>query len=201
MGSKWRKCDIIGKVLTERHEIQMWRLKYLRKKNAYLTQGWPIIHCDESYVLPSHVRRQTNENSSFLRKIGTSARCVVHADCTHAFIEIASLGRYSAQITQVFIEQAALDRLLSDLSDFGSPWKPLSLAIHLRLRRTRRATPGGNRPHTQQYAPFYLPCWNGDQGAAPGRLMSLEHDARGLARLVRSGAACRQTGRDNLSTD
>lgn len=59
LGYKWRKTENNRKVLTERHDIQMWRLKYLKKITEYRSQSRPIVYTDESYVLSTHVRNNT----------------------------------------------------------------------------------------------------------------------------------------------
>ncbi|CAH2094192.1 unnamed protein product [Euphydryas editha] len=59
LGYKWPKTENNRKVLTERHDIQMWRLKYKKKMSQYRSQGRPIVYTDESYVLSTHVRNNT----------------------------------------------------------------------------------------------------------------------------------------------
>lgn len=96
LGYKWRKTDNNRKVLVERHDIQMWRLKYLKKVTEYRSQGRPIVYTDESYVLTTHVRNNTwaqkDKPSSFLKKISTGTRYIlVHAGTDVGFIENACL--------------------------------------------------------------------------------------------------------------
>lgn len=96
LGYKWRKTENNRKVLTERHDIQMWRLKFLKKMSEYRSQGRPIVYTDESYVLSTHVRNNTwaqkKESTPFLKKISTGTRFIlVHAGTKDGFIENASL--------------------------------------------------------------------------------------------------------------
>ncbi|XP_045454971.1 uncharacterized protein LOC123664476 [Melitaea cinxia] len=96
LGYKWRKTENNRKVLTERHDIQMWRLKYLKKISEYRSQGRPIVYTDESYVLSTHVRNNTwaqkKESTPFLKKLSTGSRFIlVHAGTENGFIENASL--------------------------------------------------------------------------------------------------------------
>lgn len=96
LGYKWRKTENNRKVLTERHDIQMWRLKYLKKMSEYRSQGRPIVYTDESYVLSTHVRNNTwaqkKESTPFLKKISTGTRFIlVHAGTKDGFIENACL--------------------------------------------------------------------------------------------------------------
>lgn len=103
LGYKWRKIENNRKVLVERHDIQMWRLKYLKKMAEYRSQERPIVYTDESYVLTTHVRSNTwakkNETTPFLKKISTGTRFIlVHAGTKDGFIKNAKL-MYKANST------------------------------------------------------------------------------------------------------
>ncbi|CAG4973937.1 unnamed protein product [Parnassius apollo] len=74
LGFIWRKTDNNRKVLVERHDIQMLRLKYLNKITEYRSQGRPIVYTDESYISITHDRK----NRRFV---------VVHAGTDAGFID------------------------------------------------------------------------------------------------------------------
>ncbi|XP_023933911.2 uncharacterized protein LOC112042931 [Bicyclus anynana] len=74
LGYKWRKTETNRKVLTERHDVQMGRLKYLKKISEYRSQGRPIVY---------------NETNNFL---STGTRFIfAYAGTKDGFIENATL--------------------------------------------------------------------------------------------------------------
>lgn len=96
LGYKWRKTDNNKKVLVERHDIQIWRLQYLKKITEYRSQGRPIVYTDESYVLTTHVRNNTwaqkDKESPFMKKLNKGTRFIlVHAGTDAGFIQDACL--------------------------------------------------------------------------------------------------------------
>lgn len=109
MGYKWKKIDNNRKALQERHEIQLWRLNFLKKIHHYRSEGRPIVYTDETYVLTSHVRQNTwgpkksntkTKETSFSKKLSTGSRfIIVHAGGSSGFIKNASLVYKAASTT------------------------------------------------------------------------------------------------------
>ncbi|CAH2088633.1 unnamed protein product [Euphydryas editha] len=96
MGYKWKKISSNRRVLQERHDLQLWRWRYLKKVSQYRAEGRPIVYTDETYVLTSHVRQNTwglkNKDTPFMKKLGTGSRfIVVHAGTKDGFIPNAAL--------------------------------------------------------------------------------------------------------------
>ncbi|XP_046966920.1 uncharacterized protein LOC124534920 [Vanessa cardui] len=100
LGYKWRKIVNNREALQERHEIQLWRLNFLKKIFQYRSEGRPIVYTDETYVLTSHVRQNTwlpqnnypKGNKQFSKKLSTGSRfIVVHAGSSDGFVPNASL--------------------------------------------------------------------------------------------------------------
>ncbi|KAJ8712024.1 hypothetical protein PYW07_004866 [Mythimna separata] len=68
LGYDWRKTDKNKKVMLERHDIQLWRLKYIEQVTEYRSRGRPIVYTNESYVLTTHVRSACSD-AGFLDKL------------------------------------------------------------------------------------------------------------------------------------
>ncbi|XP_023946247.2 uncharacterized protein LOC112051703 [Bicyclus anynana] len=51
LGYKWCKTTSYRRVLMERHDVQMGRLKYLKKISEYRSLGRPVVYSDKSYFL------------------------------------------------------------------------------------------------------------------------------------------------------
>lgn len=109
MGYKWKKIGNNRTSLQERHEIQLWRFKFMKKINQYRSEGRPIVYTDETYVLTSHVRQNTwslknnytsQKDASFSKKLSTGSRfIIVHAGSSSGFIKNAPLVYKAASTT------------------------------------------------------------------------------------------------------
>ncbi|CAH2101829.1 unnamed protein product [Euphydryas editha] len=100
LGYKWKKIGNNRETLQERHEIQLWRLNFLKKVFQYRSEGRPIVYTDETYVLTTHVRQNTwlcqnndsKGNKQFSKKLSTGSRfIIVHAGSSDGFVPNASL--------------------------------------------------------------------------------------------------------------
>ena len=56
MGFRWRKTEDCRKILIERHDIRLQRMKYLNNIKRYRNEGRPIVYTDETYVHSSHTK-------------------------------------------------------------------------------------------------------------------------------------------------
>ncbi|XP_028158200.1 uncharacterized protein LOC114351259 [Ostrinia furnacalis] len=81
MGYKWNKIGNTRKSLQERHEIQLWRLRFLKTIQQCRSKGRPIVYTDETYVL--------NKDKSFI---------VAHAGTSSGFIS-GAFSVYKAATT------------------------------------------------------------------------------------------------------
>lgn len=76
-GFSYKKTQNNRKLLCERNDIKLMRVKYLRKIREYRTKGFDIIYLDESYIHSSHTRPRawTDDNSNFKVKEADKGAC------------------------------------------------------------------------------------------------------------------------------
>lgn len=53
---RWKKTEDNRKILMERHDIRLLRMRFLRSVKNYRNEGRPIIYTDETYVHSSHTK-------------------------------------------------------------------------------------------------------------------------------------------------
>ncbi|KAJ8723954.1 hypothetical protein PYW07_007934 [Mythimna separata] len=94
MGYHLRRTNNNKKVLVERHDIQMWRLKYLKKITEYRSQGRPIVYTDSRYILrtddQNNIKNDQKDKQFSRSSLGTRF-AVAHAGSEAGFIDNACL--------------------------------------------------------------------------------------------------------------
>ncbi|GBP93354.1 hypothetical protein EVAR_85165_1 [Eumeta japonica] len=70
LGYEWINTDDNRRMLSEKHDIQMLRYKYLKQLRKYREEGRNIVYTDESYIHTTHVQNKSwaNENGSIAQK-------------------------------------------------------------------------------------------------------------------------------------
>lgn len=90
-GFSYKKTQNNRKLLCERNDIKLMRVKYLRKIREYRTKGYDIIYLDESYIHSSHTRPRawTDDSSSGLKTpISKGQRLIMaHAGGEKGFVK------------------------------------------------------------------------------------------------------------------
>lgn len=91
LGYKYRKCESKRKVLIERHDIVIWRAKYLRTMKRFRESRKPVVYIDETYI---HTAHEVNKcwqgpgEPGVSKSISLGERyIIVHAGSREGFIE------------------------------------------------------------------------------------------------------------------
>lgn len=127
MGFRWRKTEDCRKILIERHDIRLQRMKYLNNIKRYRNEGRPIVYTDETYVHSSHTKPSSWSDGTehgLKTPISKGKRLiVVHAGSNQGFIPNALLvfksnqttGDYHHDMNNMNFEKWLVDKLIPNL--------------------------------------------------------------------------------------
>lgn len=91
MGYQYKKCQSKRKILIERHDIVVWRAKYLRTMKRLRETEKPIVYVDETYIHTAHeVNKcwQGPNEPGVSKAISLGERyIIVHAGTRNGFVD------------------------------------------------------------------------------------------------------------------
>ncbi|XP_045504987.1 uncharacterized protein LOC123701527 [Colias croceus] len=103
LGYKYKKCESKRKVLIERHDIVVWRAKYLRTMKRLRETGKPVVYIDETYI---HTAHEVNKcwqgpgEPGVSKAISLGERyIIVHAGSREGFVENCLLSYTTKSIS------------------------------------------------------------------------------------------------------
>ncbi|XP_049865311.1 uncharacterized protein LOC126378115 [Pectinophora gossypiella] len=103
LGYRYKKCESKRKVLIERHDIVVWRAKYLRIMKHLRATGKPVVYIDETYIHTAHeVSKcwQGPNEPGVSKAISLGERyIIVHAGSREGFIENCLLAYKTKSIS------------------------------------------------------------------------------------------------------
>lgn len=103
LGFSWKTCQSKRKLLIERSDISVWRLRYLHQITQFRREGWNIVYIDETYIQQAHMVGkcwQSEEEIGATSSIGAGQRLIiVHGGGEEGFVEGALLIFKSGQKT------------------------------------------------------------------------------------------------------
>ncbi|XP_047522690.1 uncharacterized protein LOC125061341 [Pieris napi] len=95
LGFRWRKTENNRKILIEKTDIRLKRIKYIKELGKYRQEGCPIIYTDESYVHSTHTTSKgwSDLSSEGLKKTISKGQrdVIVHAGSEDGFVPNALL--------------------------------------------------------------------------------------------------------------
>lgn len=103
LGFKFKKTESNRKLLAEKDEVRLLRIRYLRQVKIYRNEGRDIVYGDETYVHSTHTKERawSDKSGKGLKKpISKGSRLIiVHAGGANGFVPNALLIYKSAQAT------------------------------------------------------------------------------------------------------
>ena len=127
LGFRWTRTKSNRYLLIEKSDIREKQISYLRDMGKYRKEGREIVYIDESYILSSHVQKESWSDNSLkgvLNPISKGDRLImIHAGGERGFVPNAlvmwkanqSTGDYHKDINQKNYEKWVREKLVSNL--------------------------------------------------------------------------------------